>query len=122
MHTADERVGLSDNHARGKNVLSLEPGELPNAGEGKRLQVFAPEAIGLFSILPLLPLAKTGRGNQTTPLGKRSTEERLFINRLRSRINVGNFWLLFHPEGDEAPPGHDHFTSIAEESSSEERA
>ena len=55
--------------------LSADPGELPKAGEGERIEILAAEAVGLLSVGPLLPLEEAGRRDERaallrTPRGK----------------------------------------------------
>ena len=58
MHRIYKRVCFSNDHCRGHDLLAAEPGELPYACEGKRLEVFTAEAIRLLAIFPLLPLGQ----------------------------------------------------------------
>jgi hypothetical protein len=50
----------------------LLAGELPQAGEGERLQILAPEPIRLLAIGPLLPLEEPGGGIRARRLAKAS--------------------------------------------------
>jgi hypothetical protein len=63
MDPAHQRIRLSYDHARGEDLLTPDPCELPNAGKSEGFKVFASKSIWLFAISTLLPFIKTRRGN-----------------------------------------------------------
>ena len=55
MHSPDKRVWFPYDYRCGQDLLPTKSRKLPNASKGERLEIFAVKAIGLLSIVALLP-------------------------------------------------------------------
>src|SRR5262245_40899110 len=107
MDASDQRVRLADDHGGRQDLLTAKPIELPDASKSEGFKILSPKAKWLLPIISLLPLIKSGSGDEAPTFCEPLAEKRKLVYGFSSRIDVWNFWLLFHPKRKETPPGHD---------------
>ena len=75
MHRRGERVRLADDDGGRQDIVAAQAGELPQPGEGERLEILALEPVGLLAVGTLLPFEKADSWDQRTPATSRSSAD-----------------------------------------------
>ena len=76
MHSPDKRVWFPYDYRCGQDLLPTKSRKLPNASKGERLEIFAVKAIGLLSIVALLPFVEASCWNKAAALHECLSKQR----------------------------------------------